>query len=285
MSESEPPPAHRRRPRYRGKNPRRFAEKYKEHDPARYPETVAQVLAAGKTPAGSHRPILVEEVLAVLAPQPGEFAVDCTLGYGGHAAALLAHLVPGGHLLGLDVDPRELPRAEERLRSLGYSPEVFTPLRSNFAGLPQALLGVGRDGADIVLADLGVSSMQLDDPARGFSAKEDGPLDLRMNPERGQSAAALLASLPPERLVRLLQENSDETHAALLAPVLAGKHFAGTLSLGATRSLARAAVVSRVTTAAARAAAAHTHRRRRRARIAARANAEATSSDVSSDSE
>ena len=230
--------AHRRRPRYRGKNPRRFEEKYKEHDPARYPETVAQVLAAGKTPAGSHRPILVEEVLAVLAPQPGELAVDCTIGYGGHAAALLPLLLPGGHLLGLDVDPREPPRAEARLRSLGYGPEIFTPLRSNFAGLPQALLRAGHDSADLVLADLGVSSMQLDDPARGFSAKEDGPLDLRMNPERGQSAATLLAGVSAERLMKLLQENADEPHAAALASALAGRHFPGTHSLGAALTAA-----------------------------------------------
>ncbi len=233
MTEPEPAPAHRRRPRYRGKNPRRFEEKYKEHNPARYPQTVAQVLASGKTPAGSHRPIMVEEVLAALAPQPGEFAVDCTLGYGGHAAALLPHLLPGGHLLGLDVDPRELPRAEARLRSLGFGAEAFTALKSNFAGLPQALLRAGREGTDVVLADLGVSSMQLDDPTRGFSAKEDGPLDLRMNPDRGQSAAALLAALSPERLVKLLQENADEPHALALASALAGKHFPGTHSLGA----------------------------------------------------
>ncbi len=227
------PEPHRRRPRYRGKNPRHFAEKYKEHDPARFPETVAQVLAAGKTPAGSHRPIMVEEILEVLAPQPGERAVDCTLGYGGHAAALLPRLQPNGKLLGLDVDSRELPRTEERLRGLGFGAEVFHAVRSNFAGLPKVLAAAGWDGADCILADLGVSSMQLDDPARGFSAKENGPLDLRMNPERGQPAADFLAGLAPERLVRLLQENADEPHADALGPALAGRHFAGTGSLGA----------------------------------------------------
>ena len=237
-----PTPGHRRRPRYRGKNPRRFEEKYKEHDPARYSETVAKVVAAGKTPAGSHRPIMVREILEVLAPQPGEVAVDCTLGYGGHAEALLSRLQPGGRLLGLDVDPRELPKTEARLYSLGYGPEVFTAQRSNFAGLPQVLARSGLAGADVILADLGVSSMQLDDPARGFSAKHDGPLDLRMNPERGQAAALLLQALDPPRLVRLLRENADEARAEVLGPALAEKLFPGTAALAAAirRALPRA---------------------------------------------
>lgn len=232
MPESEPPRPSRR-PRYRGKNPRRFEEKYKEHDPARYAETVAKILASGKTPAGSHRPVMVEEILQILAPQPGEIAVDGTLGYGGHAEALLARLQPGGRLLGLDADPLELPRTEARLRSLGYGPEILSVHRSNFAGLPQLLTRAGLDGADLILADLGVSSMQLDDPARGFSAKHDGPLDLRMNPERGQPAADFLAHLPADKLVRLLGENADEPHAATLGPALAGRRFDRTHSLGA----------------------------------------------------
>ena len=217
--------------RYSGKNPRRFEEKYKERDPQRYAETVAKVLASGKTPAGTHRPIMVAEILAALAPRPGELAVDCTLGYGGHAREILARLQPGGHLLGLDADPIELPKTETRLRAAGFGPEIFTAIRSNFAGLPQALAsfhslsslsggkGQGEEavdsqvkvpspqpsphlggerkknsallftGADCILADLGVSSMQLDDPARGFSLKFDGPLDMRMNPQRGFPAS------------------------------------------------------------------------------------------------
>ncbi len=229
---SEPAPRPARRPRYRGKNPRRFDEKYKEHDPAHHTGTIAKVLAAGKTPTGSHRPIMVAEVLEILAPQPGEIAVDGTLGYGGHAEAILPRLLPGGRLLGLDADPLELPRAAARLRSLGYGPEELQVERSNFAGLPQVLARAGLAGADLILADLGVSSMQLDDPARGFSAKHDGPLDLRMNPGRGQPAAAFLAGLAPERLVRLLEENADEPHAALLGPALAGQRFERTHSLG-----------------------------------------------------
>ena len=182
------PAPHRRRPRYAGKNPRRFEEKYKEHDPQRYADTVAKILASGKTPAGTHRPIMVAEIMAVLAPQPGEVAVDGTLGYGGHAQEILARLQPGGRLVGLDADPLELPKTEARLRALGFGPDTFTAHRSNFAGLPQVLAQAGLPGADIILADLGVSSMQIDDPARGFSVKLEGPLDMRMNPRRGRPA-------------------------------------------------------------------------------------------------
>ena len=231
MSESSSP--HRRRPRYRGKNPRRFAEKYKEHDPARYSATVAKVIAAGKTPAGAHRPVMVAEILGALAPQPGEIAIDCTLGYGGHAEEILTRLQPGGHLLGLDADPIELPKTAARLRSLGFDSRIFTSERTNFAGLPQALARAGLNGADIILADLGVSSMQLDDPARGFSAKHDGPLDLRMNPQRGPPASLFLQKIERDKLVRLLLENADEPHAAILAPVLAGRLFPGTGALSA----------------------------------------------------
>jgi len=228
-----PATPHRRRPRYPGKNPRRFEEKYKEHDPQRYADTVAKVLASGKTPAGTHRPIMVGEILGRLAPRPGELVVDGTLGYGGHARELLARIQPGGRLLGLDADPVELPKTEARLRAAGFGPEVFTAIRSNFAGLPQALVTVAWAGADCILADLGVSSMQLDDPARGFSVKTDGPLDMRMNPQRGFTASALLEKTPPTALAELLQENADEPQAARLAEALAGKKFATTRSLAA----------------------------------------------------
>ncbi|MEP6809473.1 MAG: 16S rRNA (cytosine(1402)-N(4))-methyltransferase RsmH, partial [Chthoniobacterales bacterium] len=181
--------------------------------------------------AGSHRPIMVEEVLAVLAPQPGECAIDGTLGYGGHAEELLRRLQPGGYLLGLDTDPLELPKTEARLRGLGFGPETFQACRSNFAGFPQALARSGRDGADVILADLGVSSMQLDDPARGFSFKTAGPLDLRMNPARGQAASGLLLNLKAAALEEMLRENADEPHAQMLAPLLAGKIFATTTAL------------------------------------------------------
>ena len=230
-SSSEAPVPHRRRPRYAGKYPRRFEEKYKEHDPQRYADTVAKVIASGKTPAGSHRSIMVEEILHVLSPKPGEAMVDCTLGYGGHARELLARLQPGGRLLGLDVDPIEQPRTEARLRALGFGPETFIVHRSNFAGLPQALAAHNWDGADGILADLGLSSMQIDDPARGFSVKTDGPLDMRMNPQRGQSAGQLLTRIKPAELEELLVENADEPKAKLLGEALAGKTFSTTLEL------------------------------------------------------
>jgi 16S rRNA (cytosine1402-N4)-methyltransferase len=214
------PPRPPRRPRYQGTHPRRFSEKYKERDPERYVETAGKVAASGKTPAGSHRPVLVAEVLAALDPKPGEVAVDATLGYGGHAAALLPRLLPGGRLVGLDVDPVERPRTEARLRSMGFGPEVLTVVASNFAGLPKVLAAEGLAAADLVLADLGVSSMQLDDPSRGFTFKEEGPLDLRMNPNRGLPASALLARLDAAKLEKLLDENSDEPHAARIAAAI-----------------------------------------------------------------
>jgi 16S rRNA (cytosine1402-N4)-methyltransferase len=191
------------------------------------------VLASGKTPAGTHRPIMVPEILGVLEPQAGQIGVDCTLGYGGDAQELLALLLPGGRLLGLDADPVELPKTEARLRALGFGPDTFTARRSNFAGLPQILATAGLSGVDFILADLGVSSMQLDDPARGFSVKHEGPLDMRMNPQRGQSASALLEKIRPDALATLLLENADEPHARPLADALAGRQFASTTALAA----------------------------------------------------
>jgi 16S rRNA (cytosine1402-N4)-methyltransferase len=230
-SSSLTPASHKRRPRYSGKNPRGFAEKYKEHDSLRYAETVSRVIASGKTPAGTHRPVMVAEILEILMPIPGEIAVDCTLGYGGHAQEILPRLQPGGKLLGLDADPIELPKAEARLRALGFGPEIFLAHRSNFAGLPRVLAKL--PGADIILADLGVSSMQIDDPARGFSVKHDGPLDMRMNPKRGRPASVLLQEIRAEALAFLLAENADEPHAGAIAAALAGKAFTATASLAA----------------------------------------------------
>ncbi len=219
MSDS-PPEKPRRRPRYSGKNPRRFEDKYKEHAPERYAADVAKVLASGKTPAGMHRPIMVREILEVLAPKPGELAVDCTLGYGGHTQEILRAISPGGRLLALDADPLELPKTEARLRALGFGPEMLSVQRMNFAGLAQLLAREAPAGADLILADLGVSSMQIDNPIRGFTFKVEGPLDLRMNPNRGQSASALLATISAPKLERLLTENADEPHAPLLASAI-----------------------------------------------------------------
>lgn len=258
---SPQPHRHRRRPRYSGTYPRRFAEKYKEHDPERYADTVEKVLASGKTPAGTHRPIMVGEILDILAPRPGEFAVDCTIGFGGHAQAILQRLLPGGRLLGLDADPIQLPKTERRLRALGFGPDTLSVCRTNFAGLPRALAGDRRiqprpdttgnpveqhsefdsiphprqcvfgPGADMILVDLGVSSMQLDEPARGFSAKCDGPVDMRINPQRGQPASALLERIRSKALSEILTRNADEPEADRLAAALAGNRYTGTLDL------------------------------------------------------
>lgn len=211
---------HKRRPRYRGTHPRAFHEKYKELNPERYAEEIDKVIARGGTPAGSHRSIMVAEILQVLRPQPGEIAVDVTLGYGGHAREILRAILPGGRLYGLDVDPEELPKTEARLRADGIPPEALIVRRMNFAALPQLLAEEGLTGVDLVLADLGVSSMQIDNPARGFTFKREGPLDLRMNPERGMPASALLATISEEKLVRLLQENADEVYAEAIARTL-----------------------------------------------------------------
>jgi 16S rRNA (cytosine1402-N4)-methyltransferase len=208
---------HQRRPRYAGKNPRRFEDKYKELNPERYRADVAKVLAAGKTPAGSHRPIMVAEILEALALQPGEIAVDCTLGFGGHARELMAGLAPHGRLIGLDVDPVEHAKTTARLRAAGFGEDIFTAVRSNFAGLPKVLANLGLGGVDAILADLGVSSMQLDDPTRGFTFKIDSPLDLRLNPSRPPSAADWLARVTEMKLAAAFTEHADEPHAELLA--------------------------------------------------------------------
>ncbi len=220
-SPDDPSPSHKRRPRYRGTHPRRFDEKYKELAAEQYPEIVPHVLAKGRTPAGQHVPIMVAEILATLAPAAGERGVDATLGWGGHAQRLLERLSPGGRLLGLDADPIELPRTEARLRRLGFGESVFTAKRTNFAGLHAALAATGwSEGADLVLVDLGVSSMQLDDPARGFTFAADGPLDMRMNPARGLSAAQWLGRASVQQLAGVLTDQADEPFAERIAEAL-----------------------------------------------------------------
>ena len=230
---------HVRRPRYPGRNPRRFQDKYKELNPERYASEVQKVVASGRTPAGMHRPIMVDEVLRALAPAPGDIAVDCTLGGGGHAQAILQRVLPGGRLIGLDVDPFEQPRTEARLRAAGFGPDVFVTHRRNFAGLPQVLAAEGVAAADVILADLGVSSMQLDNPERGFTFKGAGPLDMRMNPSRGEPASKLLTHLSDEKLRALLAENADEPHAEIIASLLkqrAARNHRGAGARGAQRS-------------------------------------------------
>jgi 16S rRNA (cytosine1402-N4)-methyltransferase len=226
MDETPRPP---RRKRYSGRNPRRWEDKYKEHRGDA--ETLAKVEASGKTAAGTHRPIMVDEILTVLRPKSGEIALDCTLGWGGHSERILQKISPNGKLIGLDADPLQLPQTVERLQSLGFMPPTFQAIRSNFAGAQKVLSQLQLSGVDLLLADLGVSSMQIDNPQRGFSFKHPGPLDMRMNPERGKSARGWLQDISSAKLQIALEENSDEPHAAELAPILAGKDFPTTQAL------------------------------------------------------
>jgi 16S rRNA (cytosine1402-N4)-methyltransferase len=151
--------------------------------------------------------VLLGEVLSVLAVRPGDVLVDCTVGWAGHARALLERVGPTGRLIGLDLDAGNLAQARERLEEVGHP---FSLHHANFAGLAGVLGEVGIERVDGVLADLGMSSMQVDDPERGFSYVRDGPLDMRMDRSRGQTAAEWLARVSEEELARLLRELGDE---------------------------------------------------------------------------
>ncbi len=211
---------HRRRPRYRGTHPRTFQEKYKELHPDAYPEDVEKILRSGKTPAGMHIPIMVEEILQVLDIQPGQVGYDATLGYGGHTRKMLEKLQGQGHLYATDVDAQELEKTRRRLQDAGYGPQILTLRHLNFAQAEKVAPGVLFD---FVLADLGVSSMQIDNPERGFTFKYDGPLDLRLDPSTGVTAAQRLRELDEEELCQMLVENADEPHAQRIARAIT--HF------------------------------------------------------------
>ena len=262
---------HKRRVRYKGTHPRTFEEKYKEHDPEKYADTVAKVIEKGSTPAGMHIPIMVKEILDFLQIRPGQKGLDATLGYGGHTRKMLEKLTeasgtseltdqvyikddvqtkndlwenpeensednsrdnpadnsennseevfrrkaPEGHLYALDVDPIEIVKTGERLQKAGYGEEILTILQQNFANLETVAKEYGP--FDFMLADLGVSSMQIDDPKRGFSYKADGPLDLRLDPQHGIPASQRLRELNREELIGMLVENSDEPYAEQIA--------------------------------------------------------------------
>lgn len=206
---------HKRRVRYSGKYPKKFEEKYKEQNPEKYADTVAHVIEKGSTPAGMHISIMVEEILDFLQIKPGQQGLDATLGYGGHTLKMLEQLQGQGHIYGLDVDPIEQEKTIERLRNKGYGEDIFTAKLINFANIDQVSEKAGR--FDFVLADLGVSSMQIDNPQRGFSYKIDGPLDLRMNQRKGSSAAERLHEITQEEFVGMLMENSDEPYAEEIA--------------------------------------------------------------------
>lgn len=203
---------HKRRVRYSGTHPKTYKEKYKELQPEKYADTVAKVIQKGSTPAGMHIPILVKEIMEFLHIKPGQKGLDATLGYGGHTLEMLKRLDGQGHLYALDVDPIESAKTTERLAGLGYGPEILTVKLKNFANIDKIAQEYGK--FDFVLADLGVSSMQIDNPDRGFSYKTEGPLDLRLNPEKGISAAERLRTAAREELQGMLIENADEPYAA-----------------------------------------------------------------------
>lgn len=206
---------HQRRPRYKGTHPKSFQEKYKELQPEKYAEDVAKVIQRGSTPAGMHRSICVKEILEFLQITPGQIGLDATLGYGGHTLEMLKCLQGVGCLYATDVDSLELPRTRERLERLGYGSDILKIRQMNFSQIDEIAAEAGQ--LDFVLADLGVSSMQIDNPERGFSFKADGPLDLRLDPQKGISAAERLKTVSLEELQGMLIENADEPHAEEIA--------------------------------------------------------------------
>lgn len=209
---------HKRRVRYSGTHPKRFEEKYKEHDPEKYADTIEKVISKGSTPAGMHISICVNEILDFLQIQPGQQGLDATLGYGGHTRRMLEKLQGKGHMYALDVDPIEIVKTKQRLFEAGYGEDILTIKQTNFRNIDQVAEEAG--GFDFILADLGVSSMQIDNPDRGFTYKFDGPLDLRLDPEKGESAAERLREVSYEELVGMFQENSDEPYAEEIATVI-----------------------------------------------------------------
>ena len=209
---------HKRRVHYSGTHPKRFEEKYKEHDPEKYADTIEKVISKGSTPAGMHISICVNEILDFLQIQPGQQGLDATLGYGGHTRRMLEQVLGEGHMYALDVDPIEIVKTKQRLAEAGYGEDILTIKQTNFRNIDQVAEEAG--GFDFILADLGVSSMQIDNPDRGFTYKFDGPLDLRLDPEKGESAAERLREVSYEELVGMFQENSDEPYAEEIATVI-----------------------------------------------------------------
>lgn len=217
---------HQRRPRYKGTHPKAFKDKYKELQPELYADAVTKVIQKGSTPAGMHLSICVKEILEFLQITPGQIGLDATLGYGGHTLEMLKCLKSKGHLYSLDVDPIELPRTQERLERLGYGSEILTIKQMNFSNIDQIISESGP--LNFVLADLGVSSMQIDNPERGFSFKFEGPLDLRLNPKKGISAADRLKTISQNELEFMFLENADEPYAAEIARAIISEIKKGT---------------------------------------------------------
>ena len=165
--EQETQTTHKRRVRYKGKYPRKFEEKYKELNPEKYKDTIEHVISKGNTPVGMHISIMVQEILDFLKIQPGETGFDATLGYGGHTKAMMECLHGEGHMYATDVDPEESAKTRRRLAEQGFGEDILTVKLQNFCTIDEIAKEAG--GFDFILADLGVSSMQIDNPKRGFS--------------------------------------------------------------------------------------------------------------------
>lgn len=215
------------RVRYKGTHPKTYREKYKELSPAQYKEDIAKVIQQGRTPAGMHRPICVDEILEFLQIVPGQIELDATLGYGGHSLEIVKCLLPRGLLYAIDVDPFKLPRTRDHLASLGYGPDVLVIRKMNFSGIDQIVYESGP--LNFVLSDLGVSSMQIDNPKRGFSFKVEGPLDLILNPKTGKSAATLLRTVSLDQLKEILGTNADEPYFEPIAEAIVSEIAKGTV--------------------------------------------------------
>jgi len=216
---------HKRRVRYKGKYPKSYKEKYKEHQPDKYGDTIERVIQKGSTPAGMHISICVDEILDFFQIKPGQTGLDCTLGYGGHSGHMLERLEGSGHLIALDIDPVELPKTKARLAEKGFGSDILTIKQINFSDIDMAV--DGPETLDFVLADLGVSSMQIDDPDRGFSYKTDGPLDLRMDPTKGIPASDRLMGITQLELEGMLVENADEPYAEEISKAIMNEIYRG----------------------------------------------------------
>lgn len=225
MTDNRDKETHKRRVHYSGKYPKKFEEKYKELQPEKYAETIEHVKAKGNTPAGTHISIMVSECMEYLNIKPGERGLDCTFGYGGHSRRILEALGGEGHLTSLDVDPIESAKSCDRIRALGYGEDSFSLELTNFANVDEVCRKHGK--FDFVLADLGVSSMQIDDPSRGFSYKVDATLDLRMDPTKGESAADFLKKLSTDEIIEILIKNSDEPYAQVIAKTIVSERKSG----------------------------------------------------------
>lgn len=218
---------HQRRKRYSGKYPKKYEEKYKELNPDKYSETITKVISKGNTPAGMHIPIMVQEIVDFLDIKKGQIGLDATLGYGGHTKVMLEKLNHTGHLYALDIDQIEINKTRERLESYGYLESDITIKNINFRNLDEALPLEVK--CDFLLADLGISSMQVDNPERGFSYKHEGPLDLRLNPLQGDPASVLLMQLNKNELAQILVKNSDEPYAMEISTKICEKKSYGVI--------------------------------------------------------